>query len=171
MSKFGRRPLILFAVSMNTIILFIIGCLGIHENQSTGWALGGIMTASSLLCFSTITSLAVVPEVSSTRLRAKTTVISRNVYNVFSIYNNVLTTWMINSTGWGWGAKAGFYWSGSSACFLIWAIFRLVETKNRTPTELDFLFEKGVPARKFHSTHVQWEDEVTHIDATLEVKV
>ncbi|CCE85168.1 Piso0_004746 [Millerozyma farinosa CBS 7064] len=170
MTRLGRRPLILFAVTSNTIILFIIGCLGIRQNGSTGWALGGVSTASALLCFPTITSLAVVPEVSSTRLRNKTTVISRNVYNVFSIYNNVLTTWMINSKGWAWGPKAGFYWSGSSACVLVWAFFRLAETKDRTPAELDFLFEKGVPARKFKSANIQLDDQINYSEISVHEK-
>ncbi|CCE83101.1 Piso0_002880 [Millerozyma farinosa CBS 7064] len=170
MARIGRRPLILFGVAMNTMILFIIGCLGIHENKNTGWGLGGVSVAASVLCFSMITSLAVVPEVPSTRLRNKTTVISRNVYNVFSIYNNVLTTYMINATGWGWGPKAGFYWSGSSAIFLIWAFFRLAETKGRTPTELDFLFEKGVPARNFNSANIQLDDEINYTEVSVHEK-
>jgi len=46
-------------------------------------------------------------------------------------------------------AKAGFFWAGCSALCLIWAFFRLPETKGKTFAELDLLYEKGVPARKF----------------------
>lgn len=34
----------------------------------------------------------------------------------------------------------------------IWAFFRLPETKDRTYEELDVLFARNVPARKFKST-------------------
>jgi SP family general alpha glucoside:H+ symporter-like MFS transporter len=35
-----------------------------------------------------------------------------------------------------------------------WSFFRLPEAKGRTYEELDLLFQKKVPARKFASTHV-----------------
>ena len=35
-----------------------------------------------------------------------------------------------------------------------WAYFRLPEMKGRTYEELDILFAKRIPARKFASTHV-----------------
>jgi SP family general alpha glucoside:H+ symporter-like MFS transporter len=41
---------------------------------------------------------------------------------------------------------------------LIWAIFRLPECKGRSYRELDVLFERKVPARKFKQTVVA-EDE------------
>lgn len=46
-------------------------------------------------------------------------------------------------------AKAGFFWAGSTAACLLWAFFRLPESKDATYAELDLLYERGVPARKF----------------------
>jgi hypothetical protein len=43
----------------------------------------------------------------------------------------------------------------------IWAYFRLPETKNRTYEELDILFSKKVPARKFATTDVSTYDEAS----------
>lgn len=36
-----------------------------------------------------------------------------------------------------------------TALCLIWAFFRIPETKNFTFAEIDLLFQQGVPARKF----------------------
>jgi len=43
----------------------------------------------------------------------------------------------------------GFFWAGSTALCLVWAYFRLPETKDATFAELDLLYERGVPARRF----------------------
>lgn len=37
----------------------------------------------------------------------------------------------------------------------MWAYFRLPEMKGRSFRELDILFERGVPARKFKDTEVE----------------
>lgn len=56
---------------------------------------------------------------------------------------------MLNPTAWNWGAKAGFFWAGCTALCLLWAFFRVPETKGLTYAELDLLFEQGVSARQF----------------------
>lgn len=41
----------------------------------------------------------------------------------------------------------------------VWAYFRLPETKGRSFRELDILFERRVPSRKFKETVIQETDE------------
>ena len=108
----------------------------------------------------------IVPEAPSSRLRHKTTVIARNMYNITCIWTGVITPYMLNTTAWNWGyvtpsppvwvdltsrcrAKAGFFWAGCTALCLIWAFFRLPETKGLTFAEIDVLFAQKVSARKF----------------------
>jgi SP family general alpha glucoside:H+ symporter-like MFS transporter len=43
----------------------------------------------------------------------------------------------------------------------LWAYFRLPETKDRSPAQLDKLFMQKVPARKFKQTVVDVFDEDT----------
>lgn len=100
-----------------------------------------------------------VGETSSTRLRAKSVGISRNVYNIVSVTSNVLVTYQINPTAWGWAGKAGFFWGATGLATAIWAYFRLPECKGRSYRELDILFARRVPARKFRLTVVDEEDE------------
>lgn len=45
--------------------------------------------------------------------------------------------------------KLGFFFGGLAALCLLWSYFRVPETKGRTYEELDILFDKKVPARKF----------------------
>lgn len=88
------------------------------------------------------------------RLRVKTVVLARNLYNIFSIVNGVIIPYMLNPSAWNWAGKAGFFWAGLCLCSATWAYFRLPEPKGRTFAELDVLFERKVSARKFAQTNV-----------------
>ncbi|KAG9563139.1 hypothetical protein KCU71_g7449, partial [Aureobasidium melanogenum] len=57
-----------------------------------------------------------VAEISSPRLRNKTVVLARNLYNVTGVVANVLTPHMLNPDAWKWDAKAGSFWAGTGAC-------------------------------------------------------
>jgi SP family general alpha glucoside:H+ symporter-like MFS transporter len=97
-----------------------------------------------------------VAEVSSTRLKAKSIVLARNVYNIGGIIVNILTTYELTPypEGWGWGAKSAFFWAGTCALCVTWIYFRLPEPKGRTYGEMDILFERKVSARKFKTTYL-----------------
>ena len=93
-----------------------------------------------------------VAEVPSTRLRNKTVVIARSVYNCTGILNNFITPLQMSPEGWNWGAKSGLFWGGVVLVFLVWTFFRLPECRGRTYGELDVLFEQKVSARRFART-------------------
>ncbi|KAK8847718.1 hypothetical protein IAR55_005577 [Kwoniella newhampshirensis] len=122
--------------------------------SSVSWAVGAFLLIFTFIYDSTVGPLTyvIVPEAPSSRLRHKTIVIARNMYNITCIWTGVITPYMLNSTAWNWGAKAGFFWAGCTAVCLVWAYFRIPETKGFTFAELDLLFEEGVPARKFATT-------------------
>ena len=54
-----------------------------------------------------------------------------------------------------WQGKTAFFWIPFCTAMLIWTYFRLPEFKHRSYYELDILFEKRIPARKFKSTVVE----------------
>lgn len=60
----------------------------------------------------------------------------------------------MNPTQWNLKGYTGFVWGGTFV-LLVWAYFRLPETKNRTFEELDLMFAKGVPARKFSTYNIE----------------
>lgn len=157
MNRLGRRTIYLAGMSFIVIYLFIIGCLTtVHHNNGVGWAQSSL-TIIWLFTF----SLSLGPigwtipaEVSSTRLRSKTIVLARNSYYISIIVANVLEPYMMNPTEWNWRGYTGFFWCGTAFVTLVWAFFRLPESKSRTFEELDIMFAAKVPTRKFSSYYV-----------------
>ena len=84
MPHVGRRTLYLWGQIGMFIILIIIGGLGVPSvNSSTGWATGALVLVLTFLYDITVGPVcySLVAELPSTRLRIKTVVLSRNVYN------------------------------------------------------------------------------------------
>lgn len=158
MSRIGRRTLYLHGSIALFFLLLIIGLTAIApaSNIPSRWAIGSMLLLFTFIYDFTVGPVcyALVAEVSSTRLKAKTIVLARNFYNVGGIVVNVLTTYQLTPkpNGWGWSAKSAFFWAGSCALCIVWIFFRLPEPKGRTYGEMDVLFERGVSARKFAST-------------------
>ncbi|EKG10568.1 Sugar/inositol transporter [Macrophomina phaseolina MS6] len=154
----GRRTLYLGGQMAMCVMLAIIGCLGIisRGNSAAQWAIGSCLLVYTFIYDATVGPVcySLISELSSNRLRAKTVVLARVLYNVTGLITNILTPRMLNPGAWDWGAKAGFFWAGSCFLCVVWTFWRLPEPKGRTYGELDILFEKKVGARKFASTIV-----------------
>jgi MFS transporter, SP family, general alpha glucoside:H+ symporter len=52
------------------------------------------------------------------------------------------------------GGKVGFVFGATSLLGFLGVYWYLPETKNRTADQLDKLYARGVPARKFHKTEL-----------------
>jgi MFS transporter, SP family, general alpha glucoside:H+ symporter len=157
MSYFGRRTLYIAGLATLNTLLFIIGFIALApRNSAASWATGSMLLVYTFFYDSTVGPVcySLVSELPSTRLRIKSVVLARNLYNVFSIVNGIIIPYMLNPTAWNWRGKSGFFWG--SLCFLcvVWCYFRLPEPKDRTYGELDILFERKVSARKFSKTVV-----------------
>ncbi|KAI9684716.1 MAG: hypothetical protein M1829_000091 [Trizodia sp. TS-e1964] len=158
MSYFGRRSLYLWGLFIMTILLFIIGFIALAPDSSTGatWAVGSMLLVYTFVYDITIGPVcySIIAEISSVRLRTKTIVLARNLYNMCGIMNNVITPFMLNPSAWNWRGKTGFFWGSICTLCFIWTYFRLPEPKGRTFGELDILFERKITARKFDTTVV-----------------
>ncbi|KZT59957.1 raffinose family of oligosaccharides transporter [Calocera cornea HHB12733] len=156
MNWLGRRTLYIAGLAGMTLLMFIIGFLALSTVDAAKWALASLVLVYTFLYDSTVGPVcySLVAEIPSTRLRAKSIVISRNVYNIVGIIVAVLAPYMFNPSAWNWKGKAGFFWGASCLLCLVYCYFRLPEPKGRTYGELDILFEGNVPARKFKSTFV-----------------
>jgi SP family general alpha glucoside:H+ symporter-like MFS transporter len=158
MSYLGRRTLYLVGITILGTILFIVGCLSLAPAAQKGplWAQGILFMIFIFsydlmigpVCFS------LVAELSSTRLRQRSIVLARNVYNLIGLAASTILPYQMNQTAWNWIGKLGFFWFGSCLLCFIWIYFRLPEPKGRTFAELDMLFEMRVAARKFKTTMV-----------------
>ncbi|KAK9251214.1 hypothetical protein V1507DRAFT_482535 [Lipomyces tetrasporus] len=158
MTFFGRRTLFLTGLGTLFTLLIIVGIISVTPSADKGgsWAIGSMLLVFTLVYDCTIGPVcySLVAEIPATRLRSKTIVIARNVYNVGGIVREVITPYMLNPTAWNWGAKSAFFWAGMNFLLFVWTFFRLPEPKGLAYSELDILFERGVSARKFRSTPV-----------------
>ncbi|KAF2792111.1 sugar transporter [Melanomma pulvis-pyrius CBS 109.77] len=167
MTFFGRRTLYVGGLAILNVLLFTIGFISLagENNTAASWATGSMLLVYTFFYDSTVGPVcySLVSELSSTRLRSKTIVLSRNLYNLLSIVNGVIIPYMLNPEAWHWRGKAGFFWG--SLCFLcvVWSYFRLPEPKGRTFGELDVLFESRISARKFKGTVVNQFTDSTEL--------
>lgn len=153
----GRRTHYLLGLTLMTTNLFIIGFVSLAPSSSArSYATGSLLLVHTVFYDITVGTItySVVAEMPTTRLRAKTIVLARNLYNVVGLITGILNPYMLNPSAWGWGAKAGFFWGSINIIATIWVFFRLPEPKGRTFEELDILFERGISARKFKGTLV-----------------
>lgn len=88
MCHFGRRTLYVYGLCILFGFLMVVGGLGVVSRENTGaaWALGSILLVYTMFYNFTVGPVcyAIVAEMSSTRLKIKTVVLARNVYNVVS---------------------------------------------------------------------------------------
>jgi len=101
----------------------------------------------------------IVAEIGSTRLRTQTVVLGRSTYYVGNIVGGVVEPYLMSPTSWNAQGKTAFLWGGLSFLTAVWGYFRLPETKDRTFGEMDVMFMKGIPARKFATYHVDMDEE------------
>ena len=162
MPYFGRRTIYLWGMATMCIILMLIGILNVWTSNNQV----GLAQACLSLLWTFIFQLsagqlgwALPAEIGSTRLRQKTVCLARNVSNILGVAGGTLNNYMVNPEAFNWKGYTGFFWGGWALAVFIWAYFRLPETKDRTFAELDFLFQKGVPARKFSDYRIDQDEE------------
>lgn len=131
MSYFGRRTLYIGGLVVLFFILIGIGGCGfaplnstivqtkrqaatIRVNKGASCGAGSLLLVFTLVYDFTVGPVcyAIVAETSSTRLRQKTIVLARILYNIMGIINNFLLPPMLNPAAWNWGSKTGLFWAG-----------------------------------------------------------
>ncbi|KAF8855164.1 maltose permease MAL31 [Acephala macrosclerotiorum] len=172
MPYFGRRTIYLWGMLTMSIILFTIGILNVKtENHGIG------MTQAVLTLLWTLTfqlsagqlGWALPAEMGSTRLRQKTVCLARDSYYIISLISGVLEPYFMNPTEWNLKGYTGFIWAATAFATFVWAYFRLPESKGRTFEDLDILFAKQIPARKFATTEVDIFEGADPVDVARKV--
>jgi SP family general alpha glucoside:H+ symporter-like MFS transporter len=166
-SNMGRRTIYLMGQAVLCTTLFLIGILNASSKAP------GSLWAQSAFCifwlfFYSFTigpvAWAIMSETSSVRLRPLSVSLGRTSYQLANVVSQILEPYFMSPLAWNASGKTGFFWGGTALIMFIWAFFRLPEPRGRTYEELDILFAKKVPARKFASAHVdayaQGEDQV-----------
>jgi len=160
--RFGRRTLYVVGEVTLVLILTLGGLVSVISSIDTKvvyWTLGSLLLAFTLVYNLTVgpTCYVLVAEIPSTRLRVKTVVLARILFNIASIVNSVLIPRMLNPAGWNWKARTCWPLAGTALLCLIWMWYRLPETKGLTYVELDILFDKEAPTPKFRQFRVNLE--------------
>lgn len=106
--------------------------MGIHTHPTTAesWAAGTMVLLLSATADFSIGPVVytIVSEIPSTRLRAKSIILARNVYNAINIaFVNVVSFRQLSPLAWNWGPKAAFFWAGCNALFTAYVWFRVRE--------------------------------------------
>ncbi|KAL3446900.1 general substrate transporter [Aspergillus insuetus] len=152
MRRAGRRSIYLIGLVASMGILAVAGGIAfLPATNVQSWAIGGLITLLTFIYDLSIGPICyvLVAEIPSTRLRVKTVILARIVYNVASIITNVITPRMLNPTAWDWKGKSCFFFLGFSAVCFIWCYLRLPETFGLSYLEIDILFEKKAKTSKF----------------------
>jgi SP family general alpha glucoside:H+ symporter-like MFS transporter len=94
MRRIARRTLYVYGLCILFVLLLVVGGLGVisRENASAAWALGAVLLVYTMFYNFTVGPVcyAIVSEISSTRLKIKTVVLARNLYNIVSVHNGSL---------------------------------------------------------------------------------
>lgn len=155
---FGRRSIFVIGLATMTTVFLIIGFVALSPktNEAAKWAQAILLVVWVFIYDLSVGPLAfcLVAEGSATRVRAKTVAIGRNSFYLWQIIFAVVTPYMLNPSEGNWQGKTAFFYGGTCFCAFLWSFFRLPEFKGRTYEELDILFQKRVPARKFKQTRV-----------------
>ncbi|KAJ5371958.1 hypothetical protein N7517_003964 [Penicillium concentricum] len=151
----GRRTMLLLGVGICCVSLLILGILfQVPASQSA--RAGGVIFFNTFYHFGFnfgVVSLVymVSGEIPAQNLRACTTGMSTGIGFVFAWLTAFTAPYFINPAELNWGGNYGFVWFSSSVMALVFIYFFVPEVRGRSLEEIEEMFDKNVPARKFQS--------------------
>lgn len=162
MPRFGRRTIYVWGMGAMCLVLILIGILNVWTHQRSVAMTQACLTMVWTFIFQLSAGQlgwALPAEMGSTRLRQKTICLARDASNIAGTIGGTLQQYFMNPQAWNLKGYTGFVWGGTCFFMFVWSYFRLPETWNRSYHELDVLFAKRIPARKFATTLVDPFDE------------
>lgn len=149
----GGRNLTFYGLIILTLFLLITGGLGLGRTQPIVEG-----TVAFILIFSWwynvsigSTAFSLLSETPTSRLRVKTIAIGYAVSQSINVMWQFVIPFMFNPDKANLGAKIAFIFGGLCLFSLIYLWFYQPEMTGRSYQELDEMFAKGVPARKFRN--------------------
>ncbi|KAK6538625.1 hypothetical protein TWF694_010203 [Orbilia ellipsospora] len=158
----GRRTIYVYGQFINCAFLVALGIAascGKSNAASNAQASLGLIV-SVLFCLGPApASWVIIGETSSVRLRPLTTGVGRGAYYLVNIPCIFLGSYMLNTDKWNLGGKSGYVWAGTAFICTAMAWQWIPEMKHRSFREIDILFQRRVPARKWKETVVDINDD------------
>ncbi|KAI4748809.1 general substrate transporter [Aureobasidium sp. EXF-12298] len=151
----GRRPAYLLGTIGLATVMFLIGAVDFAPRSTSAptWTQCALMLLANLVYDTTIGPFCYVmlAEVPSARLRGLTIALATVSVQVMSIVFAVAIPYAMNEDQGNWRGKVGFLFAALGLLCALYCFFCMPETKGRTFEELDLLFERKVPSRKFQT--------------------
>ena len=155
MRKLPRRKIWIGGLMLITVAHLAVALGGFFLNLANcswlGWIIALALTFFSVVFCATVNPLAgvIVSEIPTTRLKTATNAVGRSAFIIMAIANLYFVPNLLEDppVGWGLGPKSGVIWALLTCLCITWAYWRLPETKDRTPAEIDIMFEKKIPVR------------------------
>lgn len=156
--RLGRRNVMLYGLGILTAILMVTGGLAVvgsdTGNSNSAGAIKGTVALILVYCWwynLTIgaAGYTILAEVSTSRLRIKTIAIGMAWQNALYTMWSFVLPYLFNPDKANLGAKVTFIFGGLCVICLVYLWFYQPESAGRTYGELDEMFMKRVPARKF----------------------
>ncbi|KAK6209919.1 maltose permease [Colletotrichum tabaci] len=156
----GRRPLIVWGTVVMTALLLLIGGLGVvQDNKMAVTAMVAFMALWGFIFQLSVGAVgyAVGGETASARLRQKTYSINVMSNTSAACLVTQLVPILINPGNANLGGKVAFVFFGPALLCAVYLYFCFPEMKGRSYLELENMFQKGVPGRKFKEYHCEIE--------------
>ncbi|KAF1967930.1 maltose permease MAL31 [Bimuria novae-zelandiae CBS 107.79] len=149
--RVGRRNLTFCGLMVLTVILFVMAGCAVPETSEGSKAAVSMILVYCWWYNVTIgaTAYTIVCEVATSRLRIKTIAIGLALQNALNTMWSFVLPYLFNPDKLNLGGKLGFIFGGLAVICLVYLWFYQPETAGRTYEELDEMFIKRVPARKF----------------------
>lgn len=151
--RYGRRIIYVSGLFVLIILQLTIGILDCIPGRPSGvaWAESSLMLIWNFFYDISIgpVCFVIMSECSATRVRSKSIAVATAAQGILGIVMTVAIPYMINPDEANMQGKLGFFFGGLAALCFVWAFYRVPETMGRTYEELDLLFDKKIPARKF----------------------
>ena len=153
----GRRKLFVWGMVALTIVLFLMGILDVVHTSAARWVQASCTVFYALIYQTTIgcIAFALLGEVSTPSLRAKTVGLATACQAVFGTVMNIVVPYMVNPDKANLRGKVGFVFGGACLLGTVWSYFYIPELKGRTFQEIDYLFQSRVPPRKMAKHNVE----------------
>ena len=149
-NTFGRRKLFISGMVGMTIVLLLMGILDVVHTSAARWVQASCTVVYALIYQATIgvIAFALLGEVSTPGLRAKTVGLATACQAVFGTVMNIVVPYMVNPDKANLRGKVGFVFGGACALGTVWSYLYVPELKGRTFQEIDYMFQNRVNPRK-----------------------
>ncbi|KAH7066948.1 general substrate transporter [Paraphoma chrysanthemicola] len=153
MEKIGRRLIWLTGVTVNILVMAIIGALYYAHNHSSLWAIAILMNVLIAWQILTMTSTAwvICAEVSSYRLRIKTQAVGVISNAAVTWFFTFIVPYMYNTDAGNLGARTAFIFMGTSIMLLVGSWYLVPDLSGFTTAEVDWLYEQRIAPRNFQN--------------------